>query len=448
MIENYEQLAASPLCKVALDILIAGITQVLPENFMPGNVTSDGESLTVRGEAYDLRNGNLYVIGGGKAAGAMAVELEKIVEPTAGIVIDKSTDFKTVKISVHRGGHPMPSPEGAAGVRQMLELTNALTERDTVICLISGGGSSLMTYPVEGVELRDVQELTRLVLRAGLTVREINIIRKRLSRVAGGKLARYLAPASVIGLIASDTANPEEETASGPTAVDRSTFDEAYEILKKHRLLTEAPTRIVDYIRKGLRGEVPSDAQNPAELTTRVRNYVLADNATALQAMLQKATASGFKAELYPDRVVGEASEAASRMSRYYRMLHKSGGKGAVISGGETTVTVKGRGRGGRNQEYVAAMIPEIRDCKNAVVASLATDGVDFLEGVGGAIITDSALAQCHAKGLQPEEYLRDNNTYVLHRRLGSLIETQPTHTNVADISIFLTESEGVGYRV
>jgi glycerate 2-kinase len=154
--------------------------------------------------------------------------------------------------------------------------------------------------------------------------------------------------------------------------------------------------------------------------------------------MREKATAAGYEVRMYPDRLAGEARDAASLMAQFCRSTHKKSGAVAVLSGGETTVTVRGPGRGGRNQEYVAAMIREIGDCANTVVASIGTDGVDFLEGVGGAIITDSTLEKCRAAGLDPEQYLRDNNTYALHRKLGSLIKTKPTHTNVADISVYL----------
>lgn len=441
MIENYQRLAASLLEKAALDIMIAGITRVMPENFIPDQVTFDGGILTVCGDPYDVRSGNLYVIGGGKAAGAMAVELEKIVEPTAGIVNDKTTDFATRKIRVHRASHPVPSPDGMVGVQQMLELTKGLTKRDTVICLISGGGSSLMTYPVEDVDLADLRELTGLLLKAGVRVYEINVIRKHLSRVKGGKLARHLQPAQVIGLILSDTLNSEGETASGPTSIDDSTFEQAYEILVKHRLLRETPKTVVEHIRKGLRGEAAPTVQSTREWATPVRNYVLADNAMALSAMWQKADSLGFQARLYPHRVTGEARDAATQMGRFYRSIREKGGHVAVVSGGETTVTVRGGGRGGRNQEYMAAMIPEIKDCANTVVASMGTDGVDFLEGVAGAIITGSSFREGQAKGLEIEEFLRDNNAYELHRRLGSLIETKPTHTNVADISVYLQKA-------
>lgn len=438
MIENYERLAVSPLEKAALDIMIAGIARVMPANFMPAQLALDGKILTIGGDAYDLRGGNLYAIGGGKAAGAMALELEKLVEPTAGIVNDKTTAFATRKIKIHKASHPVPTQDGVEGVRQMLELTSNVTKRDMVICLISGGGSSLMTYPVADVALTDLQDLTELLLEAGVDVTEINIVRKHLSGVKGGKLARHLQPAQVIGLILSDTLNSEEETASGPTSIDHSTFDEAYRILEEHGLLEKTPTSIVDHLRKGLHGEVPGTVRSPEEFATPVHNYVLADNATALSAMQEKARLLGFEVLVYPDRVTGEARDAAARMAEIYRRIHEKGGTVAVVSGGETTVTVRGTGRGGRNQEYMAAMIPEIKNLKHVVVASMGTDGVDFIEGVAGAIITGSSHEECESRGLDLQEFLRNNDTHELHRKLGSLIETKSTHTNVADVSVYL----------
>ena len=192
-------------------------------------------------------------------------------------------------------------------MRQMLELTRDLTPSDTVICLISGGGSSLMTYPAEDVTLSDIQELTELLLKTGMDVGEINIIRKHLSRVKGGKLARHLQPAKVIGLILSDTLHVEAETASGPTSVDHSTFDEAYAILEQHKLVEKTPTRIVDHLRKGLAGRVPGTVRSGEEFATPVCNYVLADNATALSAMQEKAASLGFEVRRHPEPVMGEA---------------------------------------------------------------------------------------------------------------------------------------------
>ena len=232
--------------------------------------------------------------------------------------------------------------------------------------------------------------------------------------------------------------NSETETASGPTSVDHSTFEQAYAILKEHGLLDETPTSILDHLRKGLDGHVPGTVRSTEEFTTPVSNYVLADNAMALSAMQQKASSLGFEARLYPGRVTGEARDAAARMARFYWRTYEKGGTVAVISGGETTVTVKGTGRGGRNQEYMAAMIPEIEHLNNVVVASMGTDGVDFIEGVAGAIVTGDSLNGCKAEGLGIESFLGDNNTYEFHRQLGSLIETNPTHTNVADISVYL----------
>ncbi|MCK5282767.1 MAG: DUF4147 domain-containing protein [Nanoarchaeota archaeon] len=441
MIKNYKELVDTTLRKKALDILIYGIESVLPEKFIPKHVKFKDNILSVREDKYDISKGKLYIIGGGKASGAMAIELEKIIplDIISGGIINDKTPKNTKKIKINIASHPIPDKSSISGVREMLELTKDLTKEDIVICLISGGGSSLMTYPIESITLDEIKELTSLMLKSGAEVYEINVIRKHISKIKGGKLARYLQPAKVITLIISDTLNPKDATASGPTWPDEATFNTAYNILKKYSLLDKAPKSIVEYIKKGIAGEAEETIKKDDKILRDVHNYILADNKLALKAMKEKADSLEFKTEVYNENVVGEARIAAKKIASLIKERYNSQNcTYALLYAGETTVTVRGKGKGGRNQEYIAALIEEIKDLKNIVVASIGSDGVDFIDGIGGAIADNDTYKKAKEKGLNIQEFLDDNNSFELQKRLDNLILTQPTNTNIADLHIIL----------
>ena len=443
MFEDYKALASTGLRKNALDILQSGIESVSPKTCMVQQVKYDGKKIQVGKKAIGISHGRLIVIGGGKAAAEMARVLETIIPPekvTAGMVNTNETDIKTERIKIHGASHPLPDKKGVQGVLQMLEMTRNLKKEDIVICLLSGGGSALMPCLEKGITLEDMQQTTELLLKSGAITAEINTVRKHLSRIKGGKLARHLWPATVVSLIISDILDPNDEVASGPTKADTSTFEDSEAVLKRYEIWKKVPASVKKHIEKGLKKEMPETIKMDDPILKNVHNFILADYKAALKAMGEKAKELGFKAEIWGDPVIGEAQKIATENAEAFNKKQEEGKRTAILYAGETFVKVKGNGKGGRNQEYVAALMGRMEYMKNSIAASIGSDGTDFLKEIGGAFVDRQILKK--AKEMDINEFLKDNNTYELHRKLGSLIRMQPTHTNVGDLHLFLYEGE------
>lgn len=444
IIKNKDTLATTKLRKQALDIIEAGITRVLPPNIMKSAVRYDtaGRILTINGDTYRLSTGRVFVIGGGKASGLMAETLENIIHPeniSAGVVNCKSGYYKTSKIKIIPAGHPLPDRRGIEGVKKILALREhySINENDLVICLISGGGSALMPYPVDEVSLRDKQIITELLLSSGAEIDEINAVRKHLSQIKGGWLGHFYSPATVVSLILSDViGNNLAAIASGPTFPDPTTFSDAYNVLKRYDLLAKAPKSVTDFLRKGCQGEV---AETPKTLNN-CHNYIIGDNRLALEAMLQKANGMGLTPYIVTAEQKGDTTAVAHSRAREILNLRYAG-YDAILIGGETTPKLPvTAGRGGRNQHYAAVSMLAMKQYAGQwVVASVGTDGSDFLPDVAGAIVDNNSLDIAKAKGIDVQSYLEryDSNT-LLDKIGGSLVITGDTGTNVGDVVIYL----------
>ncbi len=444
IIKNKDTVATTKLRKQALDIIEAGITRVLPPNIMKSAVRYDtaGRILTINGDTYRLSTGRVFVIGGGKASGLMAETLENIIHPeniSAGVVNCKSGYYKTNKIKIIPAGHPLPDRRGIEGVKKILALREhySINENDLVICLISGGGSALMPYPVDEVSLRDKQIITELLLSSGAEIDEINAVRKHLSQIKGGWLGHFYSPATVVSLILSDViGNNLAAIASGPTFPDPTTFSDAYNVLKRYDLLAKAPKSVTDFLRKGCQGEV---AETPKTLNN-CHNYIIGDNRLALEAMLQKANEMGLKPYIVTAEQKGDTTAVAHSRAREILNLRYAG-YDAILIGGETTPKLPvTAGRGGRNQHYAAVSMLAMKQYAGQwVVASVGTDGSDFLPDVAGAIVDNNSLDIAKAKGIDVQSYLEryDSNT-LLDKIGGSLVITGDTGTNVGDVIIYL----------
>ena len=444
IIKNRDELSTTRLRKRALDIISAGINRVLPSNIMKSALRYDtaGRMLTVNGDTYSLSRGRLFVIGGGKASGLMAETLETIIPPeniSAGVVNSKSQDYKTSKIKIVPAGHPIPDQRGISGVKEMLALKKrySINENDLVLCLISGGGSALMPCPADGVELKDIQQVTQLLLCSGAEIAEINALRKHLSKIKGGRLGRFYSPATVTSLLLSDViGNNPSVIASGPTFPDPSTFSDAYSVLEKYSLLEAAPERVTDYLRKGCQGSVEETPQT----LDNCHNYIIGDNRLALEVMAKKAEEAGFR----PLIVTAEQKEetTAAAISRANEILGtKYAAYNAIIIGGETTPKLPANaGKGGRNQHYGAVSMLAMKQYPGKwVMASVGTDGSDFLPDVAGAMVDDRSLDSAKARGIDIKAYLSRYDSNTLLARIGnSLIVTGDTGTNVGDIIIYL----------
>lgn len=442
MIINYRKLASSRLRSDALDILVAGIESALPGDAMQKNISFSKGILKVYGDRFDASRGRIYVIGFGKASAAMAKALEKIIPPKSiavGIVNCSIDTVKTKKVRVNKASHPVPDKKGAAGLEKMLEIAKNAGKNDIVICLVSGGGSALLPDPAGRITLNDLKKMTELMLKSGAKSYELNNLRKHTSRFKGGNLARVIQPAKVISLILSDVINENDVTASGPTSPDNSTFKQSYDVLKKYDLLEKMPRSIISHLKGGMRGNVPETAKPGEKFLKNVHNYILADYRTALNSMRKKASELGFDAEILPNHTEGEVKTVAGKMAELFRQkgsLHKK--KFALIYSSENRVTVSGNGKGGRSQEYIGYLIKEIKDFGNCVAASIDSDGTDFLPGVGGAISDSSTYSKSQKMNIDIGIFLKNNNSFELHKRLNTLILMKPTNTNVGDINVYL----------
>ncbi|MFC1900755.1 glycerate kinase [Chloroflexota bacterium] len=443
IIKDREELSTSQLREQVLDIIEAGIRRVLPSEIMESAIAYAPvrRVLTIDDFSFSLDKGRLFVVGGGKASRLMAETLEKIVPPekiTAGIINCKSTDYKTSRIQVVKAGHPVPDKEGIDGVKQMLALKSeySIDENDLVLCLISGGGSALMPCPVDGISLEDKQQITGLLLASGADITEINSVRKHLSLTKGGGLGRHFSPAKVVSLILSDViGNNLDVIASGPTSSDSSTFVDAYGVLEKYNLLGKAPEGVVAYLEKGCRGEAP---ETPKTLDN-CRNIIIGDNRLALEAMKIEAERLGFTPYVITAEQKGETAIVA-RLRAGEILNGAYAGYDLILIGGETTPKLpENPGRGGRNQHYAAVSMLEMREYPGEwVIASVGTDGTDFLSDVAGAIIDNTTLLVAESKGINVNSYLERYDSNTLLKEIGnSLVITGDTGTNVGDVIVY-----------
>lgn len=444
IIKNKEELSITQLREKTINIIEAGIKEVLPSNLMRQAVKFDKEKkvLTIQGKEYDVSNSRIFVVGGGKAAGLMAEALEDILGTeniSGGVLTCKENDYSLKKIKIIKASHPIPNKAGTEGVKEMLDLRDiySIGEKDIVLCLLSGGGSSLLPYPVKEINLEDKQEVTKLLLKCGAEIHEINTVRKHLSKIKGGRLGEFYSMTKVMSLILSDVVgNDLDVIASGPTYPDSSTYSDALSVLEKYDLLTKASKSIIDFLEKGERDEFK---ETPKELNN-CDNYIIGDNKLALLAMKKKAEEIGFSSVIITSEEVGNPALVAEKRAKEI-LEGKYTDFDVVLLGGETTPQVPEKsGKGGRNQHYAAVSLLALKDYpKNWVLSSFATDGADFLPGVGGALIDNNTVKL--AKKLDVQSYIDNYDTYNLFEKLGnSLIKAEHTGTNVGDVVIYILE--------
>ena len=386
-------------------------------------------------------SGNVYGLGIGKASIPMLTALAETTPLSGALAISKhASGLNRNLFPVLLGGHPIPNLDSLRTGKRALEFVSALKEDDTLICLISGGGSALMTAPYEGISLEDMQALTSLLLSCGARIDEINTLRRQLDRVKGGGLARA-TKAKVVGLILSDViGNPLEAIASGPTCSNPTTSDDALSILDKYfsNLTTETLTHreSLSSVAQCLRG---SKRTEPDDFDySRVQNIIIGDNKLAAIAAVEQARREGFEAEILTNKLQGEAREVGLTLAKQLRDETAQRKRPfCLIAGGETTVTIKGDGKGGRNQELALAAVDELHGMKNVMLISLATDGEDGPTDAAGAVVTAESARRAEALGLDAADYLSKNDAYHFFKKLDDLLVIGPSGTNVNDL-IFL----------
>ncbi len=440
LIRNYSEIGRTELRRRALEIFQKGIASVMPQSVIPQAIRIKKENLVVQGSHYNLAGGKVYIIGGGKAAGMMAKVVESIIGPAriaGGIVVDKSNSVKPKAVKVLKGGHPIPNKEGVLAVREMLKITKSLRPEDLVVCVFSGGGSALLMWPAEGVPLADMEILNRIMLTSSVPIREMNIVRKHVSRISGGRLAKLLQPAHVVSLMISDTFDRAYDAiASGPTVPDKSTYAMAMDILLRYGIRDHAPKSVVNHLKRGQRGEFSETVRSDDPIFGNVQNVIIAENSTAREAMRQFAVSKGYSTILLASPLTGDVRSVARMITEAVKKTTRQ--KACLIAGGEPTITIKGDGKGGRCQELAAMISKEISGMKKSVFIAAGTDGSDFLPDVDGAIVDDETQCQASDMGLEIDDFIARNDTYVLHKKLRNLIRTGPTNTNVSDLMIFL----------
>lgn len=437
----------NPLREHAKKIFEAGLAAVNPKEAVRRHLRREGDLLSLGKEALDLRGfERVLVVGAGKASAPMAVAVEEILGDRIafGIVNVKYGYTDAVKkIRLVEAGHPVPDEKGMEGTQQMLDLVSGAKESDLVICLISGGGSALMPLPVEGISLQEKQEVTKLLLACGATINEMNALRKHISRVKGGQLARLASPATLLSLILSDVVgDPLDVIASGMTVPDTSTFEEVYGIFKKFGILGKVPPSILAHIESGKRGEIPETPKQGDPIFAKVHNLVIGSNMLALQAAEKTARGLGYHPLILSSFVEGEAREVAKVLAGLAKEVQKTGhpigAPACLILGGETTVTLQGKGMGGRNQEMALSAALRLEGMKDLLFLSLGTDGSDGPTDAAGAVADGGTTARAQELGMKALDYLQENDSYHFFERLGDLIKTGPTNTNVNDFQVIL----------
>lgn len=454
-IKNQKELisnAASPIDRKARKLALQALEEALkaadPKRIIKSMVKLENSAFIVQDKSFNLKKfKNIYVIGGGKAGGFMAEALEEILGKriTNGAlnIPYNSGEYKTTRIKLQRASHPVPDETGVKATKNMMEVAAKAKKDDMVICLISGGGSSLMPLPREGVSLQDKREVTELLLKSGATINEINTVRKHISAVKGGWLAKQAYPATVINLILSDViGDPLDFIASGPTVPDSTTFQDAIQILKKYGLWDKIPVSIRQVLLNGEKGLIPETPKARDEVFKKVYSFVLGNNRLASKTAQNMLKNFGLNTLLLTSRLEGEARHVGTILSSIAHEIATSGNPipkpAGIIAGGETTVTVVGNGIGGRNQEIALSAALKICGMKGVVVASLSTDGIDGPTDAAGAIADGQTLNRAQKIGLRPTELLNNNDSYTFFSKLNDLIFTGLTGTNVNDISMLV----------
>jgi hydroxypyruvate reductase len=433
--------------EVALACLRAGIAAARPDRVLESSLRLDGNSLRVGEAVYDLaRFEQCVVVGGGKAAAGVAEAIERVlgdrIDAGAIVTYDPGTGERIDHLS---GDHPVPSERGVESTRRVVELLEAADEGTLVLCVVTGGASALLPAPAEGISLSALQETTERLLESGADIGEVNAVRKHLSTLKGGGLARLAAPATVVSLVFSDVVgNDLSVVASGPTVPDETTYDDALGVLDRYGL--SVPGSVRERLERGRDGELAETPKPGDPVFERVDDHVLADGFTALAAARDEADGRGYETLVLSSRVRGEAREAAKSHVAVGEEVLATGEPldppAVVLSGGETTVTVRGDGAGGPNLEYALSAAVELSTGSSgghAVLASVDTDGKDGGTEVAGAVVDERTLER-HEDRKAARDALDGNDSLPTLDARDCLVRTGPTGTNVNDLRVLVVE--------
>jgi glycerate 2-kinase len=391
----------------------------------------------------------LICVAFGKAACPMA----KAVEDVCGDLLDASavntkyghcSGYSLRNGKVFEGGHPLPDENGVRGTGEIVRMLGDADEHTFAVCLLSGGGSALLVSPCEGITLQDKQMTTDLLLRAGADIYELNAVRKHLSRVKGGRLAAIAYPSRFLSLILSDVIGDRLDViASGPTSPDPTTYHDAMGVIEKYGLQKSIPLRVSSVLEQGRKGILPETPKEGDRIFENGENVIIGGNRIALEAAKIQAEKAGFQTVLLSSEITGEAREVGIWLAQKAGEIKKSGRSQqpvCLLSGGETTVRVKGKGTGGRNMELALAFAQAIENTTGITLLSAGTDGTDGPTDAAGAIVDGHTLKRAKALGIDSQKYLEENDSYPFLKETGDLLITGPTGTNVMDLQIVIIE--------
>ena len=436
------QIPPSPIRPLLRKLLTRGLAAVDASTAVCQAISRHGQELIIGRRRYDLRQYEQVVVAGaGKATAPMAQAIEQRLGPRldGGLVVVKyGHGLPTKRIIVAEAGHPVPDQSGQRAAARLCAMAAELGQRDLLIVLLSGGASSLLPSPVPGVTLADKQRTTRELLRCGASIREINTVRKHLSYIKGGRLAE-LTKATVVTLILSDVLDDDlSAIASGPTTPDPTTYQEAKAVLKRYRIWGAVPQQIRRHLDRGCQGLVSETPKPGASLFRRVHHHIIGNNATAVTAVACAAREAGFRTLIHTPALTGEAREAGTQFGALAKKIvhdrKQLQGPYCLVAGGETTVTVTGKGTGGRAQEFAAAAALEISSLAKVWVVAIGTDGTDGPTDAAGAVVDGNTVARAQRLSVNLKGALKHHNTYPALKRLNQLITTGPTGTNVNDL--------------
>ncbi|MEM1617170.1 MAG: glycerate kinase [Desulfurococcus sp.] len=445
---NFEEVSVKPWFSLLATIMNKVLEYADPYNAVRRHVIREGNILIIGDKRVEV-NGELHVVGFGKASKrmleAVLSELGDLV--VGGVVITPDMEGRLGPVELLKGNHPIPGNDTLKSSRKLLEyLTSKISSNDVLIVLISGGGSALFEIPEEGVELKDIESITKELMKRGANIVELNTVRKRLSKVKGGKLLRYIKAQHTISLIISDVVGDKLEfIASGPTAPDSSTWIEAYRILVKYGLWDELEPRIKSIFEKGLKGEITDTLKKDDPIFSKVLNFVVLNNKMVLENIASDLREWGYKTLILTPFLEGEAKEVAkvlAAVAKSIRLLSQPvRPPAAIIAGGETVVTVKGSGVGGRNQELCLSFAIAIAGEKGISAACMGTDGIDGISPAAGALVDWETVSEAIQHGLDPVKSLKNNDSFTFFNKLRKTLVTGYTGTNVNDIFISLIDA-------
>jgi glycerate 2-kinase len=440
------------------DIYQSAVKAADPYRAVTEHLSLTGDMLSVAGAEYDFKcYRRVIVIGAGKGTAPMAQAVEDILNDriNEGIVIVKYGHSRHLRKIVQReAAHPLPDEAGLRATSEIRELLKKAGEETLIICLLSGGASSLLVAPADGITLNDKRLMTSLLLSAGADINELNAVRKHISAIKGGRLAEIAYPATIVTMILSDVIGDKLDViASGPTVPDSSSFRDALDVVHKYSLEEKIPSEVFSLLHLGVSGVIPDTPKGGAVFFRQVRNIIVGSIRRSVEAARGRAAELGFEPQVLTLELQGEAHDAAralaSKSIEIRSVMRPGDGPRCVLSGGETTVLVKGKGMGGRNQELALAFAIEIAGIPGITMLSAGTDGTDGPTDAAGAIVDGTTATKAKQRGMDPMEYLMNNDSYGFFRKFDELtgekahLMTGPTGTNVMDMQIILVDGSG-----